>query len=336
MSMDIGIDLGTANVLVFLKGKGVVLCEPSVVAVEDKSEKIVAIGQEARQMLGRNHNGVKVIRPLREGVISDFRVTELMLKYFIKKVINRARLIKPRVAVCVPSQITSVEKRAVIDATKQAGAKDVYLIEEPLAGAIGVGIDITKPYGNMIVDIGGGTTDIAVISLGATVVSHSLKIAGDNFDEAIIRYMRKKHLLLIGERSAEMLKLKIGTVYFDGTRGFFEIRGRNILNGLPTSVIVTEQDMAEALTEVADQLVQGVKYVFESTPPELAGDIYEQGIILTGGGAMLYGLDKLIAEETGISVYIPEDPLIRVAIGTGRFIENIDKYGMGSLNNPLN
>ncbi len=333
MSMDIGIDLGTANVLVFLKGKGVVLCEPSVVAIEEKTDKIVAIGQEARQMLGRNHNGIKVVRPLREGVISDFRITELMLKYFLKKVMTRARLIKPRVAVCVPSQITSVEKRAVIDATKQAGAKEVYLIEEPLAGAIGVGIDVSKPYGTMIVDIGGGTTDIAVISLGATVVSQSLKVAGDNFDEAIIRYMRKKYMLLIGERSAELLKLKIGTVSPDGTRGVHDIRGRNILNGLPTSVVVTERDMGEALIEVAEQLVQGIKNVFELTPPELAGDVYERGIVLTGGGAMLYGLDRLIMEETGIKAYIPEDPLIRVAIGTGRFIENIDKYSHGFLEN---
>ncbi|MFV0519001.1 MAG: rod shape-determining protein [Lachnospirales bacterium] len=329
--MDIGIDLGTANVLVFVKGKGVVLCEPSVVAVEEKNDRIVAIGQEARQMLGRNHVGIKVIRPLREGVISDFRITELMLKYFIKKVMSRGRLIKPRIGVCVPSQITSVEKRAVIDATKEAGAKEVFLIEEPLAGAIGVGIDIAKPFGTMIIDIGGGTTDIAVISLGATVVSQSLKVAGDNFDEAITRYMRKKHMLLIGERSAEMLKIKVGTVVPDGTRGFFEIRGRNILNGLPTSVIVTENDMAEALTEVAEQLIQGIRNVFEQTPPELAGDIYEQGIIMTGGGCLLHGLDTMITNAVGIDVYIPEDPLIRVAIGTGRFIENIDKYANGFL-----
>ncbi len=329
MSMDIGIDLGTANVLVFLKGKGVVLCEPSVVAFEEKTDRVVAIGQDARQMLGRNHVGIRVVRPLREGVISDFRITELMLKHFLKKVMSRARLMKPRVAVCVPSQITSVEKRAVIDATKQAGAKEVYLIEEPLAGAIGVGIDITKPYGTMIVDIGGGTTDIAVISLGATVVSQSLKVAGDNFDEAIIRYMKRKYMLLIGERSAEMLKIKIGTVYPDGSLGAFDIRGRNNLTGLPTSITVTERDMAEALVEVADQLIQGVKNVFELTPPELAGDVYERGIVLTGGGAMVHGLDRLIMEQTGIKVHIPEDPLIRVAIGTGRFIENIDKYGHG-------
>ncbi|MFV0441118.1 MAG: rod shape-determining protein [Lachnospirales bacterium] len=326
MSTDIGIDLGTANVLVFMKGKGVVLCEPSVVAIKEGSEEIIAIGQEAREMIGRSHGGIKVIRPLRGGVISDFRVTEIMLKHFIKKVMRSTRLIKPRIAVCVPSKITSVERRAVIDATKQAGAKEVYLIEEPLAGAIGSGIDISQPLGSMIVDIGGGTTDVAVISLGGTVVSHSIKIAGDDFDEAIIRYVRKKHNLLIGERSAEMLKIQVGTLYPDGRNNSLEIKGRSVLDGLPSSIIITENDMYEAMIEVAEQLVQVIKTVFEETPPELAGDVYDRGIVLTGGGSMLYGLDKLIKFNTGIDAYIPEDPLFRVVIGTGRFVENIDEY----------
>ncbi len=328
MSADIGIDLGTANVLVFLKGKGIVLDEPSVVAIEEKTEEIVAIGQRARSMVGRNHNGIKVIRPLRGGVISDFTITEAMLKYFIKKVIKKTMLTKPRIAVCVPSQVTSVEKRAVEDATRQAGAKEVYIIEEPMAAAIGAGLDVTEPYGRMIVDIGGGTSDVAVISLGGIVVSSSIKLAGDDFDQAIIKHIKRKHKLLIGERSAEHLKMEVGTVWRDSRNNFCEIKGRNVINGLPASIVVTEEDLYEPLLEVAEQIIQVIKQVFEKTPPELAGDILEKGIVLSGGGGLVHGLDKLIKACTGIDVFIPENPTVNVVLGTGKYIEDIDKYSI--------
>ncbi len=326
MSADIGIDLGTANVLVYLKNKGIVLDEPSVVAINEKTKDIVAIGKDARLMVGRSHNGIKVIRPLRGGVISDFTITEEMLKYFIKKVLRKTRLTKPRIAVCVPSRVTSVEKRAVEDATKQCGAKEVFIIEEPMAAAIGAGINVSEPYGNMIVDIGGGTTDVAVISLGGIVVSDSIKIAGDDFDDAIIRYIKKTHKLLIGERSAEYLKIKVGTVFKDGRNNFCEIKGRNTLNGLPSSIVVSEDDLFEPLVEVAEQIIQLIKQVFEKTPPELAGDILERGIVLSGGGGLLYGLGKLITQYTGINIFIPENSVSNVALGTGMYIENIEKY----------
>ncbi len=330
MSTDLGIDLGTANVLVFLKGKGVVLDEPSVVAIDEKTKEIVAIGIQAKRMVGRSHSGIRVIRPLRAGVISDFTITEEMLKYFIKKVLHKTRLTKPRIAVCVPSQVTSVEKRAVEDATKQCGAKEVYIIEEPLAAAIGADVDVTSPSGNMIIDIGGGTTDVAVISLGGIVASGSIKVAGDNFDQAIIRYIKQNHKLLIGERSAEYLKINVGTVFKDGRNSMCEIKGRDAITGLPSSIAVTEDDMYEALIDVAEQIIELIKSVFEKTPPELAGDILEKGIILSGGGGMLYGLDRLIKSCTGIDVYIPENTMSNVAIGTGRYIENVDKYNFAN------
>lgn len=323
---DIGIDLGTATVLVYIKGKGIVLREPSVVAIDKNTNKLLAVGEEARRMLGRTPGNIVAIRPLREGVISDYDITEMMLKYFINKVTaNRFfKLSKPRIMVCVPSGVTEVEKRAVIDASMQAGARKTYLIEEPIAAAIGAGIDIAKACGSMVVDIGGGTTDIAVISLGGTVVSTSIKIAGDKFDEAIVRYMRKKHNIMIGERTAEELKINIGTVYPRVQEVSMEIRGRNLVSGLPKTLKVTSTEMMEALEETVTSIVDAVHSVLERTPPELASDISDRGIVMTGGGGLLYGLDKLIQEKTGINVVIAEDAVSCVALGTGKALDNID------------
>ena len=298
MSNDIGIDLGTASILVYIKGKGVVLKEPSVVAIDRDTNKIMAIGEEARLMIGRTPGNIVAVRPLRQGVISDYTVTEKMMKYFINKAVGKKTLRKPRISVCIPSGATEVERKAVEDATYQAGAREVSIIEEPVAAAIGAGIDISKACGNMIVDIGGGTADIAVISLGGTVVSTSIKVAGDDFDEALVRYMRRKHNLLIGERTAEEIKINIGAAYRR-----------------------PEEITLEALREPALQIVDAVHNVLERTPPELAADIFDRGIVLTGGGALLSGLDALIEEKTGISTMIAEDPLTAVAIGTGKFIE---------------
>ena len=298
LGSDIGIDLGTASVLVYIKGKGVVLKEPSVVAFDRDTNKIKAIGEEARLMLGRTPGNIVAVRPLRQGVISDYTVTEKMLKYFIQKAVGKQRFRKPRISVCVPSGVTEVEKKAVEDATYQAGARDVAIIEEPIAAAIGAGIDISRPCGNMIVDIGGGTTDIAVISLGGTVVSTSVKIAGDDFDDAIIRYMRKKHNLLIGERTAEDIKIKIGSAYKRPETVSLEVRGRNLVTGLPKTITVTSEETEEALKEITSQIVEAVHSVLEKTPPELAADIADRGIVLTGGGCLLYGLEELIEEKT--------------------------------------
>ena len=321
MSMDIGIDLGTSSVLVYVKGKGVVLKEPSVVAFDRETNEIKAIGEEARQMLGRTPGNIVAIRPLRKGVISDYTVTEKMIKYFVHKSLGRRTFKKPRISICVPSEVTEVEKKAVEDATYAAGAREVYLIEEPVAAAIGAGIDISKPCGNMIVDIGGGTSDIAVISLGGSVVKDSIKIAGDDFDEAIVRYMRKKHNLLIGERTAEDIKIRIGTTYPMAEEQMMEVCGRNLITGLPKTVNVTSSETEEALSEVTGQIVEAVISVLEQTPPELSADILERGIVLTGGGAMLRGLEKLIEERTGIHTMTAEDPMKAVAIGTGEFVE---------------
>ncbi len=309
MSNDIGIDLGTASILVYIKGKGVVLKEPSVVAIDRDTNKIMAIGEEARLMIGRTPGNIVAVRPLRQGVISDYTITEKMLKYFITKAVGKRTLRKPRISVCIPSGATEVEKKAVEDATYQAGARDVAIIEEPVAAAIGAGIDIGKACGNMIVDIGGGTADIAVISLGGPVVSTSIKIAGDDFDEALVRYMRKKHNLLIGAayRRPEVLTM--------------EVRGRNLVTGLPKTIVVTSDETLEALREPALQIVDAVHNVLERTPPELAADIFDRGIVMTGGGSLLSGLDALIEEKTGITTMIAEDPLTAVAIGTGKFIE---------------
>ena len=319
---DIGIDLGTASVLVYVKGKGVVLKEPSVVAFDRNTNKIKAIGEEARLMLGRTPGNIVAVRPLRQGVISDYTVTEKMLSYFISRTVGKSLFgRKPRISVCVPSGATEVEKKAVEDATYQAGAREVSIIEEPVAAAIGAGIDIAKPCGNMIVDIGGGTADIAVISLGGVVVSNSIKVAGDDFDEAIVRFMRKKHNLLIGERTAEEIKINVGTVYKRPENLTMDVRGRNLVTGLPKTVTVTSEETEEALREPAYQIVDAVHNVLERTPPELAADISDRGIVLTGGGSLIQGLEELIEEKTGNNTMTAEDPLTAVAIGTGKYIE---------------
>lgn len=321
MSVDIGIDLGTASILVYVRGKGVVLKEPSVVAFDRDTNEIKAIGEEARMMLGRTPGNIIAVRPLRKGVISDYTVTEKMIKYFVQKSLGKRTLKKPRISVCVPSGVTEVEKKAVEEATYAAGAREVYLIEEPVAAAIGAGIDISKPCGNMIVDVGGGTSDIAVISLGGTVVNRSLKIAGDDFDDAIVRYMKKQHNLLIGERTAEEMKIKIGTVCPFAEESVMEVRGRNLITGLPKTVEVTASETEEALREAALQIVEAVIGVLEQTPPELSADILDRGIVLTGGGAMLRGLEGLIEEKTGIHTMTAEEPMQAVAVGTGQFVE---------------
>ena len=318
----IGIDLGTASVLVYVNRKGVVLKEPSVVAFDRNTNKIKAIGEEARLMLGRTPGNIVAVRPLRQGVISDYTVTEKMLSYFISRTVGKSLFgRKPRISVCVPSGATEVEKKAVEDATYQAGAREVSIIEEPVAAAIGAGIDIAKPCGNMIVDIGGGTADIAVISLGGVVVSNSIKVAGDDFDEAIVRFMRKKHNLLIGERTAEEIKINVGTVYKRPENLTMDVRGRNLVTGLPKTVTVTSEETEEALREPAYQIVDAVHNVLERTPPELAADISDRGIVLTGGGSLIQGLEELIEEKTGINTMTAEDPLTAVAIGTGKYIE---------------
>lgn len=320
---DIGIDLGTASILVYIKGKGVVLKEPSVVAFDRDTNKIKAIGEEARLMLGRTPGNIVAVRPLRQGVISDFTVTEKMLEHFVKKAVGKRTFRKPKIAVCVPSGVTEVEKRAVEDATYQAGAREVFIIEEPIAAAIGAGIDISRPCGNMIVDIGGGTTDVAVISLGGTVVSTSIKIAGDDFDEAIVRYMRKKHNLLIGERTAEDIKIKVGSCYPRAEVDSIDVRGRNLVTGLPKTVTVTSEETEEALREATAQIVEAVHSVLERTPPELTADIADRGIVLTGGGALLRGLEELLESKTGINTMTAEDPMQCVAIGTGKYVESL-------------
>ncbi len=321
MAVDIGIDLGTASILVYVKGKGVILKEPSVVAFDRDTSEVKAIGEEARLMLGRTPGNIVAIRPLRQGVISDYTVTEKMIKYFVQKALGRRTFKKPRISICVPSGVTEVERKAVEEATYAAGAREVKLIEEPVAAAIGAGIDISRPCGNMIVDIGGGTSDIAVISLGGTVVNTSIKLAGDDFDEAIVRYMRKKHNLLIGERTAEDIKIRIGTTYPLMENEVMEVRGRNLVTGLPKTVTVTSSETEEALKETTGQIVEAVIGVLERTPPELSADILDRGIVLTGGGSMLRGLEEMIEERTGINTITAEEPMQVVAIGTGKFVE---------------
>ena len=319
--MDIGIDLGTASILVYVKGKGVVLKEPSVVAFDRDTNRIKAIGEEAILMLGRTPGNIVAVRPLRQGVISDYTVTEKMLKYFISKAVGKQRFRKPLISICVPSGVTEVERKAVEDAAFQAGARDVKIIEEPIAAAIGAGIDIARPCGNMIVDIGGGTSDIAVISLGGTVVSTSIKIAGDDFDDAIVRYMRKKHNLLIGERTAEDIKIRIGSAFPRPEVEEVDVRGRNLVTGLPKTITVTSKETEEALHDTTIQIVDAVHSVLEKTPPELAADIADRGIVLTGGGSLLYGLEELIESKTGITTMTAEEPMTAVAIGTGKYVE---------------
>ena len=321
LGSDIGIDLGTASVLVYIKGKGVVLKEPSVVAIDRDTKKVKAIGEEARFMLGRTPGNIMAIRPLRQGVISDYDVTEKMMKYFIQKAGGKRFFRKPRISVCIPSAATEVEKRAVEEATYNAGAREVAIIEEPIAAAIGAGIDISKPCGNMIVDIGGGASDVAVISLGGSVVSASVKIAGDDFDDAIIKYMRKKHSLLIGEMTAEEIKIKIGSAFKRPELVTLDVRGRNLLTGLPNTITVTSDETLEALELPCKQIVDSVHQVLEKTPPELAADIADRGIVLTGGGALLWGMEQLLEAKTGINTVTAENPMNCVAIGTGKFVE---------------
>ena len=323
---DIGIDLGTASVLVYIKGKGVVLKEPSVVAYDRDTEEIKAIGEDARLMLGRTPGNIVAVRPLRQGVISNYKITEQMMRYFIKKAIGRRIHRKPFIAVCVPSGATEVEKKAVEDATRLCGARDVKTIEEPIAAAIGAGIDITKASGSMVVDIGGGTTDISVISLCEPVVDASLKVAGDKFDEAIIKHVRRKHNILIGDKTAEMLKIQIGCAYPRDEELTLDVRGRNLITGLPAAVTVSSTEMLEALEEPVSSIFEAVHVVLEKTPPELMADISQRGIVMTGGGALLYGLDRMLATKIGIDVYIAQDPISCVAIGTGKALDMMDKF----------
>ena len=329
---EVGIDLGTANVLVYIKGKGIVLNEPSVVAINNDTDEILAVGEEARQMLGRTPANIVAIRPLRDGVVSDYDITERMLKYFIRKTCGSGRFFKPRIMVCVPSGVTEVEKRAVREAAEQAGGKDVFLMEEPVAAAIGAGIDISKPDGVMVIDIGGGTTDIAVISLGGIVASSSVKMAGDKFDEAIVKYMRKAHKLYIGERTAEELKMTIGTAFPREEVISRECRGRDLVTGLPKSVEVTSEEIMDALDEPLHEICETVHNVLERTPPELAADISNSGIVVTGGGALLYGIDKRIEDRTGIKVIIAEDPKSCVSVGTGKALNELDSLKSTYLN----
>jgi len=321
---DIGIDLGTANTLIHVKGKGIILREPSVVAINKKTNSILAVGDEAKNMIGRTPGDIVAIRPMRDGVIADFDTTQIMLKYFIKKAISRGVFSKPRVVVCVPSGVTEVEKRAVEEATLQAGAREVYLIEEPMAAAIGSNLPVEEPSGSMVVDIGGGTSEVAVISLGGIVTSRSLRIAGDEFDESIVHYVKKEYNLMIGERTAEEIKMSIGAAYPKPKEESIEIRGRDLVTGLPKNIIITSSEIVEALKEPINAIVDAIKYTLEKTPPELAADIMDRGIMLTGGGALLDGLDKLINEETGMPVAIAENPLDCVVKGTGKVLEEIE------------
>ena len=333
---DLGIDLGTATVLVYAKGKGIVLKEPSVVAINKNNNKVLAVGEEARKMIGRTPGNIVAVRPLRDGVISDYDVTEKMLQAFIKRACGKGKITAPKVIICVPSQATEVEKRAVMDAARNSGAKTVHIIEEPLAAAIGAGVDITKPNGSMIIDIGGGTTDIAVISLGGVVTRTSIKIAGDKFDEAIIKYIRTKYKVMIGEKTAEDLKLTVGSA-FEGSRDLLTtMKGRNLVTGLPYQLEIRTEEIREAILECLTLIVESVKFVLENTPPELAADIIEKGILMTGGGSLLDGLDKLIESETGVKVTIASNSVEAVAEGTGQVLGYIDKLDSSLLGQGIN
>ncbi len=321
---DIGIDLGTANTLVHLKGKGIVLREPSVVAINNYTGDVLSVGLDAKNMIGRTPGNITAIRPMKDGVIADFQVTQGMLKYFIRKVTGNNRLVRPRVVVCVPSGVTEVEKRAVTDATLQAGAKEAYLIEEPMAAAIGAKLPVEEPSGSMVVDIGGGTSEVAVISLGGIVVSRSIRVAGNELDDSIVHYVKKEYNLMIGERTAEDIKVKIGSASAIEPEMKINISGRDLVTGLPKDLSISSVEIREALAEPVNSIVDSIKYTLEKTPPELASDVMERGIMLTGGGALLKGLDKLILKETGISVNIAEFPLDCVALGTGRVLEEIE------------
>ena len=323
-SKDIGIDLGTANILINIRGEGIVLNEPSVVAIDEESKKILAIGSEAHQMLGRTPGKVKAIKPMKDGVIADFELTLEMLNYFIKKIKAKNIFCKPRILICCPANITAVEKNAIKEAAERTGAKRVFIEEEPKVAAVGVGLDISKPSGSMIVDIGGGTTDVAVLSLGSIVTSSSIKIAGNTFDDAIIKYIKDKYNLLIGEVTAEEIKINIGTVYDGSKKEKMEVKGRNLINGLPKTITITSEEVENALNISINEIVKTIKLVLETTPPELSADIINKGIILTGGGALLDGLDVLLSNELQVPVYIAESPLTCVAEGTGIMLENLN------------
>ena len=321
---DIGIDLGTASILVYVKGKGIVLQEPTVVAIERDTNKMLAIGEEAHSMIGRTPGNIVAIRPLQKGVIADYDITEGMLKYFISKVYGRILFLRPRIMVCIPSGATTVEKRAVLEAAMRAGARKTYLIEEPLAAALGAGLDISEPSGNMVVDVGGGTTDIAVLSLGGIVLSESLRTGGDDFDESIIRYVKQVYNLMIGERTAEEVKKQIGTADPRGRRESIDIRGRDLVSGLPKNIRIASEETLEAMAEPLTNIVDGVKAVLERTPPELAADIMDRGVVVTGGGALLHGLDKLLIQGTGLPIHVSENAISSVALGTGKALDSME------------
>ncbi|NQT32567.1 MAG: rod shape-determining protein [Candidatus Omnitrophica bacterium] len=324
-SSDMGIDLGTASTLVYLKNEGIVLCEPSVVAIEAGTKNVLAVGEEAKRMLGRTPGNIVAIRPMRDGVIADFEITESMLRYFIKKVHNSRTLARPRIIIAIPSGITEVEKRAVKDSALHAGAREVFMLEEPVAASIGVGLPIQEPSGNMIIDIGGGTTEMAVISLAGIVFSKSIRIGGDEMDEAIINYLKRTYNLMVGERTAEEIKIRIGSGYPMEEEITMDVRGRDLVAGLPKMISVTSEEIREALSEPIAQIVEAVRITLERTPPELSADLIEKGLILAGGGALLRGIDKLIAEETGLPVHLADDPLTAVALGTGKVLSEL-KY----------
>ncbi|MGG0336057.1 rod shape-determining protein [Priestia aryabhattai] len=325
LAKDIGIDLGTANVLIHVKGKGIVLNEPSVVAIDKNTNRVLAVGEEARRMVGRTPSNIIAIRPLKDGVIADFEITESMLKHFINKLNVKGFLSKPRILICCPTNITSVEQKAIREAAEKSGGKTIYLEEEPKVAAIGAGMDIFQPSGNMVVDIGGGTTDVAVLSMGDIVTAASIKMAGDHFDAEILQYIKQKYKLLIGERTAEEIKVKIGTVFPKARNKELDIRGRDMVSGLPRTVTVYSEEVEEALRESVSVIVQASKSVLERTPPELSADIIDRGVILTGGGALLHGMDQLLAEELKVPVLIAENPMGCVAVGTGIMLDNIDK-----------
>ena len=329
--VDVGIDLGTANLLVFIKGKGVVFNEPSVVAIDQSKNKILAVGNEACDMIGRTPENIVAIRPLKEGVIANYTVTQKMLEFVVDRVVGKSFFNKPRIMVCIPTGITSVEKRAVIEAAMQAGASKTYLIEEPLAAALGAGLDIMVPAGNMVVDIGGGTTDIAILSLGGVVVDASVRVGGDAFDDALVRYVKRVHNVLIGERTAEEIKVNIATVHKQGRSLDMDVRGRDLITGMPTTIKVTSADTRAALREPVTLMVAAIRSVMEKCPPELSADIVDKGITLTGGGAMLDGLGQLLTDETGIKTTIPEHPLDCVAIGTGKALVELNVMKPGSV-----
>ena len=322
MTKDMGIDLGTANTLVYIKGQGIVVREPSVVAIRDDSKDVLAVGEEAKRMIGRTPGNIVAIRPMKDGVIADFDITQSMLSYFIQKAAAKKGVVSPRIAICVPFGVTEVEKRAIEEAARNAGAKDAFLIEEPMAAAIGAGLRVEEPEGNMVVDIGGGTSEIAIISLGGIVTAKSIRLGGDELDEAIVNYVKKEYSLMIGERTAEDVKIKIGSAYKEGDEIEMEIRGRDLISGLPKTMQISSSEVRDALRDPVNSIVDGIKSTLEKTPPELASDIMENGIMLTGGGALLKGLDKLVKEETGMPVKIAENPLDCVAIGTGKSVED--------------